>query len=189
MTENSPAFQRRASIVNCISPEGTADRKLIKYEFIRPFGTGLYLTLNPALKRWAIFRMSLRDKEFGALREFPKGIILNHSSAGTASVSIGHLDSSVDERRIEEVPRPELLAAAFGWLDVHDQVRSMHRLDGGEEALAAGQLAEPHFARSAAFGPRKLERVSLAVFGIQQEHPFHAADEKLLRRVGVPLHG
>src|SRR2546422_6980734 len=74
MIENSPAFQRRESIVSCISPEGTADWKHLWHEFSRPFGTGLCVLLNPALKRWAILRMSLRDKAVGAAREFPKGI-------------------------------------------------------------------------------------------------------------------
>ena len=75
MIENSPAFQRRESIVSCISPvSGTADWKYLWPDFSRPFGTRLCLPLNPALKRWAILTMSLRDKAFGAAREFPKGI-------------------------------------------------------------------------------------------------------------------
>jgi len=64
MIENSPAFQRRESIVSYISPEGTAEWEYLWHEFNRPFGTRLCLLLNPALKRWAILRMSLRDKSF-----------------------------------------------------------------------------------------------------------------------------
>ena len=74
MIENSPAFQRRDSIVSYINPEGTAEWEYLWHEFRRPFGTQLFLPLNPALKRWAILRMSLRDKAFGASREFAKGI-------------------------------------------------------------------------------------------------------------------
>ncbi len=74
MIENSPAFQRRESIVSGISPEGTADWKCLWHEFNRPFGTQLSLPLNPALKRWAILRMSLRDKAISAAREYPKSI-------------------------------------------------------------------------------------------------------------------
>jgi hypothetical protein len=77
MIENSPAFQRRESIVSCISPEGTAEGEYLWHEFSRPFGTRPCLPLNQALKRWAILRMSLRDKACGAAREFPKGINAN----------------------------------------------------------------------------------------------------------------
>ena len=73
MIENSPAFQRRESIVSCISPEGTADWKYLRHEFSRPYGTRPCLPLYPALKRWAILGMSLRDNAFGAAREFQKG--------------------------------------------------------------------------------------------------------------------
>src|ERR1051325_12165584 len=51
MTENSPAFQRRDKGVEASSPEGTLEMAC----FSRPFGTYILRTLNPALKRWAIF--------------------------------------------------------------------------------------------------------------------------------------
>ena len=51
MTENSPAFQRRDKGVEASSPEGTVEMAC----FSRPFGTYILRTLNPALKRWAIF--------------------------------------------------------------------------------------------------------------------------------------
>src|SRR6266498_2162718 len=74
MIENSPAFQRRDSVVSGISPEGTAEWKHLLFEFNRPFGTWHWVPLNPALKRWAILRMSLRDKTFGAAHAFTNGI-------------------------------------------------------------------------------------------------------------------
>jgi hypothetical protein len=64
MIENSPAFQRRESIVSYFSPEGTVDGKHLWQDFSRPFGTRLSLPLNPALKRWAILTMSLRDNHW-----------------------------------------------------------------------------------------------------------------------------
>ena len=51
MTENSPAFQRRDKGAEASSPEGTIEMAC----FSRPFGTYILRTLNPALKRWAIF--------------------------------------------------------------------------------------------------------------------------------------
>jgi hypothetical protein len=75
MIENSPAFQRRESSVSSIRPEGTADWTYLWQEFSRPLGTRLCLPVNPALKRWAIFMMSLRDNAFGAADDLPKDIM------------------------------------------------------------------------------------------------------------------
>ena len=60
-------------------PEG---RKKIRFKgwiFCRPSGTCLYSRLNPALKRRAIFTMSLRDKP---LPEFPRALVLSGHLSG-----------------------------------------------------------------------------------------------------------
>ena len=70
--ENSPAFQRReVRFKNHRVPEGRKKIRFKSWIFCRPSGTCLYARLNPALKRRAIFTMSLRDTP---LPEFPKGI-------------------------------------------------------------------------------------------------------------------
>src|SRR5688572_2770473 len=51
-TGNSPAFQRRVTRPESISPEGTAELNA----FSRPFGTEQRYHTHPALKRRAIFK-------------------------------------------------------------------------------------------------------------------------------------
>jgi len=55
------------------SPGGTAEARDRNPVFCRPSGTLFPSCRNPALKRWAILMMSLRDDD----TEFPKGIKLN----------------------------------------------------------------------------------------------------------------
>jgi hypothetical protein len=68
--ESRPPLENDAAI--WISPAGTSDAKHLWHEFSRPFGTRLSARLNPALKRWAILRISLRDKACGAVLDFPE---------------------------------------------------------------------------------------------------------------------
>ena len=63
MNENSPAFSRRESLRERMSPEGTAEAGECG-SFSRPFGTGFSLLRLPALKRRAILTLSLRDGFF-----------------------------------------------------------------------------------------------------------------------------
>ena len=59
-----------------MSPEGTIEERIAELVSGRPFGTQRIMVLgHPALKRWAILMLSLRDKDI----EFPKGIRLNVS--------------------------------------------------------------------------------------------------------------
>ena len=44
------------------SPEGTAERESLLSPSNRPFGTDTHRDIYPALKRWAILILSLRDK-------------------------------------------------------------------------------------------------------------------------------
>src|SRR5205809_7420370 len=45
------------------SPEGTAEGWGVGLDLSRPFGTRDLLASNPALKRWAYSRLSLRDRK------------------------------------------------------------------------------------------------------------------------------
>jgi len=63
----SQPFQGWGSTPTDPSPEGTAnlnaESKTESAEFQPPFGTNRLLIVFPALKRWAILTMSLRDKK------------------------------------------------------------------------------------------------------------------------------
>src|ERR1041384_1016977 len=77
MTENSPAFQRRDKGVEASSPEGTVEMAC----FSRPFGTYVLRTLNPALKRWAIFTCPFRTQT-AFVTSIPSGIGLTSAATG-----------------------------------------------------------------------------------------------------------
>src|SRR5260370_18087634 len=62
--ENSPTLWRWERGVGQASPEGTTEGLRVHFNPIgRPFGTSAPSALNPTLKRWAILKMSLRDKD------------------------------------------------------------------------------------------------------------------------------
>src|ERR1051325_1734759 len=58
--ENSPAFQCRVRVAGNRVPKGRLKNQTAR-PFRRPFGTRAWVAAIPALKRRAIFTMSLRD--------------------------------------------------------------------------------------------------------------------------------
>ena len=63
--KTDPISRLASRISTAVVPEGTAEARDRNPGFCRPSGTRFPSRLNPALKRWVILTMSLRDKGTG----------------------------------------------------------------------------------------------------------------------------
>ena len=68
-TKIAQRFSVGIAMITGSSPEGTADLSVFCVRVSRPSGTWHFCILNPTLKRWAILRMSLRDRGCGDLQK------------------------------------------------------------------------------------------------------------------------
>src|SRR5436190_10088303 len=59
---------------------------------------------------------------------------------------------AVHQRSVQDMAGPQDFAVVLRGRSVRDEVCAVHGLDRGKEPFAAAQLAQPDFARSAAFG-------------------------------------
>ena len=67
-SENSPPIYRRVTVPYGSKSRQGRKRTRPRVWFCRPCGTGHALVLDPALKRWASFDLSLRDEERRRIR-------------------------------------------------------------------------------------------------------------------------
>ena len=84
---------------------------------------------------------------------------------------------AIHKRCVDDTATPQRFRVGVRWLEVGDEVRAVHRLDGRDEPATTGEPAQSNFARAAAFIAGKLNGFRLRAAAMNGKDAFFARNQ------------